>query len=70
VVGHDLASGGRQCVHRMGWHITYGPVQVRRLTGKKNWAYVTGGQVVSTVSVLGRTVFAGSYDGNLYALQT
>ena len=34
----------------------------------RNWAYTTGGQVYSSPAVADGTVYIGSYDGNVYAL--
>jgi eukaryotic-like serine/threonine-protein kinase len=39
------------------------------MTGTAKWHYRTGGQVRAGVSVSGRTVFAGSSDGNVYAVR-
>jgi outer membrane protein assembly factor BamB len=39
-------------------------------TGKKRWSFPTGDQVYSSPTVAGEMVYVGSWDGNLYAVQT
>jgi outer membrane protein assembly factor BamB len=41
---------------------------INRKTGKQRWVYQTFAEIISSASIVGKTVIFGSYDSNLYCL--